>query len=177
MDKESIFTIDFKLLSDRKSNILDELGEQEDFDDVASILQEICRNLKGRAEFVVRAFSVNKWPVDVKTDFSVFLEQLPAILGFLRSNSNYPFSLDFYEQGIERELVFIQSGKTDIIVKCKSRTAWKPIGNQIVISRHDLLTMLCNVVKNFVDCANKICPTLTENILFKAWVESYLNPY
>lgn len=52
----------------------------------------------------VSGFGQKKWPVDCRTDLATIIEQIPEILEKIRAERFF-FKLDFYEQGIERQLV------------------------------------------------------------------------
>ena len=70
-----------------------------ELDDVRSILNDVCDWLQPHARFIVSGFGQARWPVDVRTDLCVLLEQLPSALLALASDA--PFEIDFYEQGIQ----------------------------------------------------------------------------
>lgn len=92
-------------------------------DDVRSILIDICQALGSESEFVVSGFGQERWPVDVKTDLSVFLEQLPSALRAV--SEGVMADIDFYEQGIERSITLEPRGHSYLAI-CRSRTNWKP---------------------------------------------------
>jgi hypothetical protein len=172
MGKESQLVFAFYLApttSESPSDVEDHIPP--DLSDIGSVLQAVCRCLKGRGKFVVTGFDAADWPVDVKTDLSVFLEQAPALLQFATNYSKRPFILSFYEQGIERDLIFTWEGDL-IVVSCKPWTRWKPIIDQITVTSKDLREMLSVLVANLVDAANKYCPNLSETIEFRQWLGS-----
>lgn len=77
-----------------------------ELDGIITLLSMVCSQLEesGKATFIVSGFGENNWPVDISTDLAVFLEQLPqSILSF---DKNVSFEIDFYEQGVERTLLF-----------------------------------------------------------------------
>jgi hypothetical protein len=73
-----------------------------ELDNITSVLTDICEALaeEGSVRFVVDGFGQDPWPVDVRTDLPVVIEQVPAVLKALRSG--FSTSLGFYEQGIQR---------------------------------------------------------------------------
>src|SRR5438270_139453 len=97
----------------------------EELDDVRSILTNIGRALadSGAADFTVSGFGQTRWPLDLGTDLPVFLEQLPAAISAVGAGT--AFSLDFYEQGVERVIHF--SPWRDLYsAKCESYAQWVP---------------------------------------------------
>ena len=89
----------------------------DNLDDVRSILHDVCEILvKFNAQFIVVAPESGAWPVDVLTDLPVVIEQIPDFLRFLRKPNSEIFVLDFYEQGLERQIEVRQSnGILDIV--------------------------------------------------------------
>ncbi len=101
------------------------LRYDEELDDYRSLISDICEALAetSSADFIVAAFGQERWPVDVRTDLAVFLEQLPDAMAAVESGSS--FSLDFYEQGVERLICFEPKGE-QYSARCESRTGWRP---------------------------------------------------
>lgn len=65
------------------------LQYEDGVDDVRSILCDVCDALAGSssADFIVSGFGQERWPVDVRTDLAVFLEQLPNALASVESGA------------------------------------------------------------------------------------------
>src|SRR5688500_7612035 len=82
----------------------------ESLDNITSILCDVCDALQdaGEGELVVSGFGQDRWPLDIRTDLSVLLEQLPEAIRCVCSGVEA--ELDFYEQGVERKLVFTPAG-------------------------------------------------------------------
>src|SRR5690349_10529913 len=91
------------------------------------------------AIFLAGGFGDERWPVEVDPDLSIVIEQLPDVLGALRSG--VASSIDFYEQGIERGVEIIPNG--DVVdLRCRSWTEWVPNPDVETTRRSDLLAML-----------------------------------
>jgi len=60
-----------------------------ELDDVRSILNDVCDWLQPHARFTVSGFGQAQWPVDVRTDLCVLLEQLPRALLALASDAPF----------------------------------------------------------------------------------------
>jgi hypothetical protein len=58
------------------------LSYEEGMHDVRPILSDVCEALAdtASADFVASGFGQARWPVDVRTDLPVFLEQLPEAI-------------------------------------------------------------------------------------------------
>ncbi|AJQ96672.1 hypothetical Protein YC6258_04640 [Gynuella sunshinyii YC6258] len=114
-----------------------------DLDDINSLLMRICEYMDdhGECDFEFGGFGQQSWPVDVRTDLPVFLEQLPIVLSLLSQHEN--FEIDFYEQGIERTITCSYlPEKNAWISTCVSQTEWQPNPSEEVIKTEDLFTSL-----------------------------------
>lgn len=104
----------------------------EDIEDVQEIMSLLCEKLENfsLARFRVEGFGETAWPVDVSTDFLAVLEQLPDLIKFLNidTDESSVFYLDFYEQGIQRRLVF-RKNEGLVTVACQPF----PINNSVSI--------------------------------------------
>lgn len=98
----------------------------DDLDSIVSIFDDICSSLSEteNVEFIVQGFGQKQWPVDIETDLSVVLEQLGSLCHFLSSGTGEG-RIDFYEQGMERSLIF-EYTDGDVEITCISHTDWQP---------------------------------------------------
>lgn len=138
-----------------------------DEDDVRSILMDTCRDLASFGEFMVSGFGQEKWPVDVGTDLSILLEQLPDVISAI--NSRRPTEINFYEQGVERNIVFVPSGE-NYIATCESQTMWQPSPETIVIHNTVLKEMLVSVQFTFMIGLEKLSPSLPKHKWILEWL-------
>lgn len=142
------------------------------YDNVVSILMDLCDVLEetGIFQFHVSGFGQERWPVDVRTDLSTILEQLPPILHSIAC-ANYPFELDFYEQGIER-LLFFEKADSLIKVTCYSGTLWKPTPPAFLMKESDIVSQLYNLRDSFIEAVKIVCPKLATSELFARWCKN-----
>lgn len=138
-------------------------------DDVMAILIYIGEvfELSGKISFIVSGFGQEKWPVDCKTDLVTVIKSIPVILKKM-GEGIFSFKLDFYEQGIERQLVFEEETGA-VRVTCISRTSWLPNPDTIFMSKIEVITMIESFYSNFLDFSSLLCRDLVENSLFKEW--------
>lgn len=151
----------------------DEHVYDPELDDIRSLLMNICETLSevGDAQFLVSGFGQSRWPVTVDTDLSVLLEQLPEVRKALRSGDTR-FTLDFYEQGVERGLRFERRSDT-LLVTCESwHATWKPSPAMATMSVRRLEAMLDALTKRFVRCARVACPHEVTHPWFVAWCDA-----
>lgn len=143
----------------------------DELDDGRAVIADICEifdDTKG-VIFKVSGFGEENWAVDCRFDLPVIIEQLPEILGKI-NNSDFNFSLDFYEQGIERELEFLES--TDFVsLKCISRNNWVPAPDRIEMKKEDICKIFKNLYRNFLSYSEVLCKDLANHILLKDWME------
>lgn len=142
----------------------------QDLDNVTSLLIDICDALAEEASvrFVVSGFGQDPWPVDVRTDLPVVIEQVPAALAAIRNGAGA--SLGFYEQGIQRVLAMDPSGYDEVIVECQSMTSWQPQPSTVRMKRQDILDLLGTFLREFVEGARQRCPDLVEHAWFREWI-------
>ena len=117
----------------------------------------VCNILDESQEyrFQVSGFGQTSWPVDIRTDFATVLEQMPDLMTKLVHASG-DFSLDFYEQGIERELKFLWKD-TEATIDCVSRTAWNPSPSRIS-------STTIAVRKTFRTITNDFCASIQQTL-------------
>ncbi|MUL36521.1 hypothetical protein [Gloeocapsopsis dulcis] len=153
----------------------------EEVEDVIEILFVLCKELEesNLVRFRVEGFGKMPWPVDVRTDFEIVLEQLPDLIKFLDTTEAITGYLDFYEQGIERRLVFNKVG--DLVkINCQPfpvinkpsdepGDSWGQDIQEEPIDITHLKQMICDLIRSFVLIANELCPIWTSHELFQEW--------
>ncbi|AFZ10680.1 hypothetical protein Osc7112_6546 (plasmid) [Oscillatoria nigro-viridis PCC 7112] len=142
------------------------------YDNVVSAIMDLCDVLEETNifQFQVSGFGQERWPVDVRTDLSTILEQIPQILHSIAC-ANYPFQLDFYEQGVERQLNF-EEADTCIKISCYSGTFWEPNPSACFVRESDILMQLYNLRDSFVEAVKIVCPKLASSELFAIWCKN-----
>lgn len=133
------------------------------------MLSALCEILEysGRCRFVVSGFGDDLWPVDIETDLLTILEQLPdAIAG---AHGHRDFELYFYEQGIERKVIFGIERDT-YNVQCISLSDWQPAMAHYVAAPGEIYNMLCEFVSQFDRVARTICPDAIKNKYYESWI-------
>ncbi|MFF5265537.1 hypothetical protein ACFY4C_42245 [Actinomadura viridis] len=125
-------------------------------DDFDSVVMDACNVLsRTDARFEVRGFGPDPWPVDVSYDLSTALEQLPDVLAGIRATKRV--TLDFYGQGMGRELVFTpQRDDTEIV--CVSRTSWEPDPATERMTSTELERMLVRLAMTFAESVSRVAP-------------------
>ena len=113
-------------------------------------------------------FGQAQWPVDVRTDLCVVLEQLPRLLRAVKSGS--PAVLDFYEQSIRRRLTFTPL-REDYEVTCVPFSPyWEPSPATGRIGRVALERMLAAVLDEFMNFLRRVAPELERHAWIRAWL-------
>jgi hypothetical protein len=124
--------------------------------------------------FHVNGFGQNPWPTDVGTDLCIFIEEVQSLLEWIRRSSEEVFNLDFYEQGIERNLQFSMI-KDRLRIECSSSTKWRPNPSVEFIRLIDMKEMLRLFSLNFFDITNQIFISYDENSNFLKWKNKIIN--
>jgi len=144
-----------------------------DEDDILSILTDVCRAIEHQGDFFVSGFGQDRWSLDIGTDLCVFLEQLPDALRAI--NNGKAAEIDFYEQGIERLIIF--SPVDDYYVaRCVSGTDWQPNPMLEELDRASLEGMLLAVRDEFMRIFSEIAPGLVQHPWVRQWLECTLTP-
>jgi hypothetical protein len=139
-----------------------------ELDDDSSVLSDLCSLL---ADDAVARFEVEccglKWPVDVRTDLAIILPQIPEVLSELAEERRA--SLQFFEQGIERKVVFaVRDG--DVEVSCCD--LWdKLLAEAHVerIRRTSLYAELSELALDFIRLVGTRYPQVAVIPLYKHW--------
>lgn len=149
---------------------LDKLPDyDEQYDDERSVLDDLCEILARTeiASFEVAGFGQDQWPVTVGTDLAVLLEQVPNAIRFM-SKQDYPVYLDFYEQGIQRQLILERLNRVAHL-SCISGTSWRPEPQSIIVDERHFQKQLLDLQTTFIWSMEVICPILTSSQLFFYW--------
>ncbi len=144
----------------------------DEFDNEISVLTDICSEFAKNKfnSFKIQAFSSEFWPVDIETDLVVFLEQLPICIREIESG--HDFSIDLYEQGINRE-IFFKFNHGDYKCYGESHDAtWLPSYTEN-ITQLDLLKML----KAFLDCFLSALKFMNTNKYLLEWLGDLKNDF
>jgi uncharacterized protein YjbI with pentapeptide repeats len=151
--------------------------ESAELSEIKGLLAHLCDALQdtGAAHFRVFAFDDRPWPVDIRYDLLVVLEQLPAILSALRASAA-GFTLSFYEQGIERDLIFHRQSSNWLTVEYSTRLDWTPARSVENIDAPDLERQLLDLASGFVRAVEILCPKGAALKWFREWVDSLQIP-
>jgi len=131
---------------------LDGFEEEAWIDDLCEYLAELQL-----VNFVVSGFGQARWPVDVATDLAVISEQLPSVLREIE-RENYHFSLEFYEQGLERYLYISEVGPL-VRIHCVCLTNWIPTPSTIYLEKVVFKEMIINLHQSFGELVKRIEPS------------------
>ena len=152
-----------------------DIGPRNDYndskDDIGTMLADLCSHLSKNPanKFVVEGFGDESWPVDVHTDLTTFLEQLPSVIEKIWSQEE--ITLEFYEQGIERNIIMRPKG-TLVELECVSFTKWQPSRPKEEVRWLDLMAMLEDIKDDFVEYVSDVSPKLYHHPWFERWSES-----
>lgn len=139
-----------------------------ELDDVRSVLGDVCEALEDAgARFCVQICSKERWPVTVRTDLSLVLEQLAGVLAALAAG--LPTKLELYEQGVERVVSLVPGGST-VAVECDDMIR-KPssVTTSAVLDRRMVIERLCRLASDFLAAADACCAPLARHPWFVAF--------
>lgn len=141
----------------------------EELDNIESLITDICDVLSDTQmiRFAVSGFG-ESWPVDVRTDLSTIISQIPDALSALYQSGNT--SIQFYEQGIEREL-FFRCNDNRVEVTCQHFNEDRPIPITETVGLSELKNMLSEVLVSFIRLSKIICPAIADHRIFQDWLK------
>jgi len=138
-------------------------------DNIRSILVDVCYFLNNKSEFIISGCGQERWPARVYIDLSILLEQLPDILYGIHRKEN--FSIDFYEQNIQREVIFSYTpDKYVVTYKNKIDSALEPGTEKI--TRYALERMLLELRDAFMSALAEVSPGLEKHPWTQKWFNS-----
>jgi len=138
-------------------------GDEYELETVEAQLMAACELIADAsvADFQLRCCGEHSWPVDVRTDLSILLEQFQELLQALHEEAP-SFRLRMYEQGIETVLAFTRTGDM-LQVRCEPLLA----GGENRFGAHDevlhvkaLVHAVAGVLSAFIQCCKRVCPQL-----------------
>lgn len=140
-----------------------------ELDDPQAILSCICEAFQNSpfVSFLVGGFGQDRWPVDCRTDLCTVIEQVPDLLEKTRAGI-YSFELDFYEQGIERRLLFEEEMNL-VKVTCSSRTEWVPHPRSVFMEKTAISQLFEEMYSNFLDFGKVVGEGLLNHTLLNEW--------
>ncbi|QDH21622.1 hypothetical protein [Saccharibacillus brassicae] len=164
-----IFRMELTVKEFTAGNKIDEslLNPDLELDSDTAVFIRMCEifGISARVSFFVSGFGQKRWPVDCKTDLATVIEEVPYILEKV-NNGDFFFELDFYEQGIERTLIF-EEEDNKVQITCSSRTDWIPDPNNVRMDKSEVLRMFENFYNSFWECSYVLCSELAEHPLLK----------
>jgi len=153
----------------------------EEVETIEDLLPEICDQLENSnlVKFRVEGFGELPWSVDVSTDLMIVIEQISDLLKFLDTSEASTGYLDFYEQGIEKRVIFTKVGNL-VNINCQpllainespnvNQPAWGQNIAEEPIDKKAIKIMISNLIITFVSIASELCPTLTNHKCFQEW--------
>jgi len=152
-------------------SIDENLQEIAEIDCETGMLLHACDVLEelGCLHFQVSGFGQDSWPVDISYDLATVLEQLPLAREQLLQKSGN-FSINFFEQGIERELKFSWGGDL-VTIECLSRTNWVPNPKNEFISLSEVRKMFNKLHDDFCETCRDVLPRLSKLSYYKEFCE------
>lgn len=171
-----MFNIQIRVEQNKKiPKLIDQREYDDDLDDITSLVMDICNYLddEGLVSFIVEGFKGIKWPVDVRTDLSSIIPQVPPVIKNLAEKKDC--YIQFFEQGIERELRFWSNDGDIVIIECFSLLGEPATVETETIQRGELLKMLKSLMDNFIQASKSLCPKITSHYLFIEWESAYHN--
>jgi hypothetical protein len=107
--------------------------------------------------------------LDWTTDLPILLEQLPDAAASVETGA--PFSLDFYEQGLERVIHFEPRGE-QYCARCQSHTKWTPAPAVEMIDKLELKTMISDAREGLMRFLSRNAPLAAAPPWMQHWASA-----
>lgn len=109
--------------------------------------------------------------IDVAIDLPIFMEQLPSAIRALRSQVVRELEISLYEQQPPLALVFSKDGD-EVSLRCEYIFARSEVtAGAKDVNRADVIEMLTEILRVFVDAARLLCPKMLDNCAaFDEWL-------
>lgn len=140
-----------------------------DIDEIFSLVCERGQETDG-LKLSVELGELGQLPVDVKVDLPVLLEQLNEAID--AASEERRFQLDFYEQGIEKIILFLPTeGRYVVQINTLFGAQVGVLNTPIEFS--SVQEMLFAIKRNFVAYLDVVCSNVTLNPAYAEWLESH----
>jgi hypothetical protein len=127
------------------------------------------------ASFHLGGFGSDDWNLNLKTDFSIFMEQFPDLMRSLDAAGE--FQLDLYSQNVERVLIFRPDG-TALRIRCVSGTpSFVPDPAEEILPFPAGRQMLARLGLDFVAAIRIVDPRLAASGPFPQWLQGDFGCY
>ena len=139
-----------------------------DLDSIESLIIDLCELLSQTklVNFNVSGFGL-KWQLDLASDLSSIVSQIPSFIEALDKSTDS--SIQFYEQGTEREL-FVKCEGDMVVIVCKDLNGNLLTNREESLPKVEVIIMLKQVLKNFLFLSNRIAPSIVQHKIFINWV-------
>jgi hypothetical protein len=147
----------------------------DELDCEMAVLARLCASLAntGQVNFVVSGFGEKLWPVSVCVDLCTFLEQLPVVCEQIMQRADH-FEFDFYEQGIERRLIFTGMDSGTVTINCEFFGSVEQAPRSETIAAAELLELLAVFIRELYRISTYFCPLLVRNPMIASFWQKLL---
>ena len=168
-----MFEIKIQVDENKKySKLQEQIKYDDELDDITSLVMDMCNYFEevNLIAFVVKGFKGLKWPVDVRTDLSSIVPQIPTAIKRLKIRQDC--RIQFFEQGIEREL-HIKCDNSEVVIDCLTLLGAPATSESEKMHLDELLRMFITLIDNFITIGKSLCPIITSHHLFTDWESEY----
>ncbi|WP_234046557.1 hypothetical protein, partial [Streptomyces adelaidensis] len=147
----------------------------EDVDDYEYLVMRGCTILSETGcGFRIAGFGSDDWGFDVSYDMSTLMEQIPDLLTGLGAEGRG--EVDFYSQGVERTVTF-ERREGRYLVRCSSRTSWKPSPEVEYVESARLESMLTELASGFSAGLAAASSEIAQLEPFRTWRSEQWRPF
>jgi hypothetical protein len=145
-----------------------------EFDDSLESVQMVAGTILGWHTgilFSLSGFGLGEWPTTVDPEMLILVEHLQDLLEWIDCDSWAPFTIYFYEQGLQLLLLFERDDTDLVLIKCYSEGNAQHYPQTETLSRGDLNTLATAFVRQYVMLVKVHAPDQFAAESFKNWLK------
>lgn len=129
--------------------------------DVFAFLIRSCMEISDAypVDFRISGFGQDLWPLEARVELSIFLMEVPSLIRWITTNEESKFALEFYEQGMERTILFTQEGEwitaKGVDFPEWDKGKWQPDPDTEMLLKSVLLEQLVSCLRAFLKLVGK----------------------
>lgn len=166
-----MFSIDLNISSNVDEQMLSNSSLSESSMD--EILMEICNEFNCHSSiirFSIVGFDKDWSNIDIESDLCMLMEDMPALVEFIKNKDIQELQFGFPEQHIQRILTIIRVS-SGVKISCSDWLSENPEVKEELMKTEEFMDLIRQLVQKIQLAVDRICPSAYENKFFKDWLQ------